>query len=218
VAVIYLYADETGNLDYNAFGTPTESGYFGFGTTMFRDDHGDVLWKGHELRTRLAAAGLQVTGGFHAIKDTIATRNEMFETIKELAPRIDTTFLYKPNAYDYVKARGQMHLYKMAWYLHIKEVAIRVSNPSDKLVIVAGSFGTKERAKQAHEAIQDVCGQISRSVTLCIWDASTSWGLQIADYALWSVHRHLVGKGGTWFTECIQPSLSTMFFPWRKAP
>ncbi len=218
MAVIYLYADETGNLDYSAFGKPTESGYFGFGTAMFKDDHGDSIWKGVELRTRLAASGLQVTGGFHAIKDSIATRNEMFETIRDLGPRFDTTFLYKPNAYDYVKARGQMHLYKMAWYLHIKEVAVRVSNRNDNLVIIAGSFGTKERAKQAHEAIKDVCNQIDRSVTLCIWDASTSWGLQVADYALWSVHRELVGKGGQWFADCVKPTLYSTFRPWGRAP
>lgn len=216
--MIYLYADETGNLDYNAPTSPTESGYFGFETALFTDDHGDALWKGHELRTGLAAKGLHLPGGFHAKNDRVATRNEMFAVIRDLAPRIDTTFLYKPNAYASVKARGQMYLYKIAWYLHIKEVVLRVSTTRDRLVIVAGSFGTKERASQAREAVQDVCDQINRDITLCVWDAPTSWGLQVADYALWGVHRNLVGKGGAWFLDSVKPSLKTTFMPWGSAP
>ncbi|WP_222119110.1 DUF3800 domain-containing protein [Microbacterium sp. 1.5R] len=113
-----------------------------------------------------------------------------------------------------MRARGQIYLYKLAWYLHIKEVVLRVSSSADRVVIIAGSFGTKTRASQAREAIQDVCDQIDRRITLCIWDASTSWGLQVADYALWGVHRHLVGKGGAWFRESVKPSLATTFTPW----
>ncbi|MFB4350002.1 DUF3800 domain-containing protein [Microbacterium sp. CR_7] len=214
MADIYLYADETGNLDYGAVASPTESGYFGFGTAMFENAHGDALWRGHELRTALAAKGFQLPSGFHAKNDSVATRNEVFGVIRDLAPRLDTTFLYKTNAYEYVRARGQMYLYKLAWYLHIKEVVLRVSSSADRVVIIAGSFGTKTRASQAREAIQDVCDQIDRRITLCVWDASTSWGLQVADYALGGVHRHLVGKGGAWFRESVEPSLATTFTPW----
>lgn len=213
-----MYADETGNLDYKAFGTQTETGYFGFGTATFVGEHGDAIWKGVKLRTRLAASGLQVTKGFHAKDDTGETRSEMFATIRDMAPRFDTTFLYKPNAYASVQERGQMYLYKLAWFLHVKEVALRVTNKNDKLVIIAGSFGTKQRAQQAHDAVRDVCNQINRSVTLCVWDAATSWGLQVADYGLWIAHRNLVGKGGKWFAECVEPSLATTFTPWGKAP
>lgn len=216
--MIYLYADETGNLDYNALASPTESGFFGFGTAMFLDDHGDALWRGHALRTGLAARGVQLAGGFHAKNDSVATRSEVFAVIRELQPRIDTTFLYKANAYEYVRERGQMYLYKLAWFLHIKEVVLRVSSRHDQLVIVAGSFGTNQRATQAREAIRDVCNQIDRRITLCVWDSPTSWGLQIADYALWGVHRNLVGKGGAWFRESIAPSLATTFTPWGAAP
>ncbi|MFJ4175010.1 DUF3800 domain-containing protein [Microbacterium sp. NPDC089696] len=218
VSVIHLYADETGNLDYKAPTSPTESGYFGFGTAMFVDEHGGAIWRGHELRTGLADKGMQLPGGFHAKNDSVATRTEMFDVIRELGPRIDTTFLYKPNAYEYVKAKGQMYLYKLAWYLHIKEVVLRVSSRSDRLVIVAGSFGTHQRATQAREAIRDVCDQIDRRITLCVWDSPTSWGLQVADYALWGVHRHLVGKGGAWYHDAIAPSLATTFRPWGVAP
>jgi len=216
--VIYLYADETGNLDYNAPTSPTESGYFGFGTALFTDEHGDALWKGHALRTRLAERGLHLPSGFHAKNDRVATRHEMFAVVKELAPRIDTTFLYKPNADDTVKTKGQMYLYKLAWYLHIKEVVMRVSTARDSLVIVAGSFGTKERATRAYNAVREVCERIDRRITLCVWDAPTSWGLQVADYALWGVHRELVGKGGAWFRDSVAPTLATTFMPWGRAP
>lgn len=216
--MIYLYADETGNLDYQPPTSPTESGYFGFGTATFVDEHGDAMWRGHTLRTDLAARGVQLPGGFHAKNDSVATRSEMFGVIRELAPRIDTTFLYKANAYDYVKDKGQMYLYKLAWYLHVKEVVRRVAAHDDHVVIVAGSFGTNQRATQAREAIQDVCNQIDRRITLCVWDSPTSWGLQVADYALWGVHRDLVGKGGAWFRESVAPCVATTFMPWGAAP
>ena len=81
-------------------------------------------------------------------------------------------------------------------------------------MIIAGSFGTNQRATQARDAISEVCSQIDRRITLCVWNASSSWGLQVADYALWGVHRELVGKGGAWFRESIAPSLATTFTPW----
>ncbi|WP_322409155.1 DUF3800 domain-containing protein [Microbacterium invictum] len=216
MAVIYLYADETGNLDYAQHPTGNESGFFGFGTAMFRDEHGDAIWRGHELRTRLAAHGLQVPRGFHAKDDSVATRNEVFAVIRELSPRFDTTFLLKSNAYASVRDRGQMYLYKLAWFLHIKEVIRQTSNPNDRVIIIAGSFGTNERASRAREAIRDVCDQLNRRVTLCVWDASTSWGLQVADYGLWGTHRYLVGKGGAWFEESVRPSLQSTFTPWGR--
>lgn len=208
---IYLYVDETGNLDYN---NTSESGFFGFGTAAFPDEHGDELWAGLKLRAALSAKGLDLPHGFHAKNDSTPTKNEMFQVLGELAPRFDTTFLYKPNAYTSVKARGEMYLYKLAWYLHFKEIAQRVANRNDTIVVVAGSFGTKKRQAQARAALEEVCSQVNRDIELCVWEAATSWGLQVADYALWSTHRSLQGKGGQWHEQYVRPTLRTVFRPW----
>lgn len=217
---IYLYADETGNLDYKGSPNPKGGGastYFGFGTATFDTArHGDDLIEGLHLRASRSKEGISLARGFHAVDDSAKTRNEMFSLIKSQAPRFDTTFLYKANAYPYVKADGPLRLYKMAWFLHLKKIALQVSRPDDELYVVVAEFGTKQIRKAASESVAEVCDQINRNITLCVWTAQSSWGLQVADYGLWAVQRHLEGKKCTWFEPCIKPTLSTLFTPWGR--
>ncbi|NKS00172.1 DUF3800 domain-containing protein [Rhodococcus hoagii] len=211
-----MYADETGNLDYGGQGNDRAGSYFGFGTAVFEENHGHHMFEGMKLRARLEKAGLSLPKGFHAVDDAKGTKNDMFKLIKEQAPRFDTTFLYKPNAYPNVQAKGQMYLYRMAWYLHFKEVATQVSRRGDTLHVVVGTFGTAKRRTEAKSAIYEVCRQIDRQVVLCVWDASTSWGLQVADYGLWATQRSLEGKTCSWFTPCVMPTLKSFFLPWGR--
>lgn len=215
---VYLYADESGNLDYGGSGKRGATEYFGFGTAVFHDDHGAELMEGLRLRAAVTARGISLPRGFHAVDDSHMTRDQMFAVIADQAPRFDATFLLKPNAYDWVRAMGEMRLYKLAWYLHFKAIALQVSDPADNLFVVAGTFGTKARKAQAEMALADVCGQINRNITLCVWESATSWGLQVADYALWAVHRDLLGRPCQWFTDSIQPTLATVFTPWGVLP
>ncbi|MCT2339574.1 DUF3800 domain-containing protein [Corynebacterium sp. p3-SID1056] len=218
---VCLYADETGNLDYE--GTPNPRGggastYFGFGTAAFdTQHHGDDLLQGLHLRASCAKEGISLAKGFHAVDDSSRTRNEMFHLIQEQAPRFDTTFLMKANAYAGVRADGPMRLYKLAWFLHLKQVALQVSRPEDELYVVVAEFGTKSTRRAASEAVADVCAQINRNITLCVWTAQSSWGLQVADYGLWAVQRHLEGKKCSWFEPCIKPTLNSLFTPWGRA-
>ena len=217
---VYLYADETGNLDYT--GTPNPQGggastYFGFGTATFSTEHhGDNLLQGLHLRALCAKQNIKLTRGFHAVDDSARTRNEMFQEIKRQAPRFDTTFLYKSNAYESVKQAGPMRLYKMAWYLHLKEIALQVSRPEDELFVIVAEFGTKGIRKAAFEAVHEVCQQIKRNITLCVWTSQSAWGLQVADYGLWAVQRHLEGKKCSWYEPCIEPTLASTFTPWGR--
>lgn len=215
---VYMYADETGNLDYSGSDKPGASDYFGFGTATFYGDHGRELMQGLQLRARIAASGVNLAKGFHAVDDSHSTRTEMFSTIAEQAPRFDTTFLLKSRAFPAVREEGEMRLYKLAWYLHLKEVAVRVSDRDDKIFVVAGTFGTRSRRAQAQEALVDVCGQVDRDITLCVWESATSWGLQVADYALWAVHRKLLVRPCPWFATAIQPTLRSTFTPWGSRP
>lgn len=216
MADVYLYADETGNLDYAGDGKQGASPYFGFGTAVFDREHGSELWSGLRLRAGVESKGLNLPKGFHAINDSNQTRGEMFSLIAEQAPRIDTTFLCKANAYPYVRERGQMYLYKMAWFQHFKYVAPRVATKDDTLYVVAGTFGTRSRQTQATAALTDVCQQLGLNIVLCVWEASSSWGLQVADYALWAVHRNLLGRSCYWYEGSVAPTLRSTFTPWGK--
>lgn len=214
-----MYADETGNLDYN--GTPDKNGggastYFGFGTAVFNDGHGEQMLEAFKLRAYLESEGVNLPKGFHAYDDSHKIRSQVFNLLCQQKPRFDTTFLLKENAYASVKAAGEMRLYKMAWYLHFKEIALRVTVPGDRLFVIVGEFGTAARRTEAKNALADVCNQVNRDIVLCVWAASSSWGLQAADYGLWATQRNLEGKKCTWFEPCVKPTLESIYLPWGR--
>ncbi|MCH6468887.1 DUF3800 domain-containing protein [Sinomonas terrae] len=214
MADIYMYADETGNLDYDAGTKDGASTYFGFGTATFDGDHGDALFQGLRLRAELEGVGVQLKDGFHAKNDSARTKSQVFEVIKDQAPRFDTTFLLKAAATPAVREKGQNYLYKLAWYLHLKQIALQVSSRRDTLYVIAGSFGTAARQTAARVALEDVCSQVARDIRLCVWSAASSWGLQVADYGLWAVQRDLEGKRCGWLGSSVEPTLQSVFMPW----
>lgn len=212
----HTYADETGNLDYGGEGKQGASPYFGFGTATWFGDHGDALWSGLKLRVEIENRGLGLARGFHAKDDSRATRHEVFDEIARQAHRFDATLLHKPDVYPRVRARGEMYLYELAWFLHLKYVAVEVDEPGDTLIVVAGSFGTRARATQARAVLHDVCEQVQRDIRLCVWDAPTSWGLQVADHGLWAIQRRLVTGSCSWFESSIQRTLQSEEYPLGK--
>lgn len=213
---VYIYADETGNLDYESVKKKDGKDYFGFGTVTYTKNHGDEMFEGMQLRAKLEEQGVSTEKGFHAYKDSWPTRGEVYDLLEEHDLRFDFTLLAKSNAYGYVKGRGEMYLYKIAWYLHIKEVAKMVSTKDDTVYVIVGTFGTKERAVQAKLAVRDVCSQLDRNIVVCVWEASTSWGLQVADYATWAVQRHMHRGPFQPYLDVVNPMGVTEFFPWGK--
>lgn len=212
-----MYADETGDLDMS--GSSGSSTYFGFGTAVFDRDHGSELWEGLQLRCQLEARGVRVPKGLHAKNDSSATRGEVFDLVRRQAPRLDTTFLLKSNAYPNVRQAGQVYLYKMAWFLHFREIFRRVTARGDTLYVIIGSLQTNNKREAIRRALEDVCRQSARHCTIvpCIWDAQTAWGIQVADYALWATQRVLEGRRCSWYEPCIKPLLATSFAPWGTA-
>ncbi|MFF4653149.1 DUF3800 domain-containing protein [Streptomyces sp. NPDC001380] len=217
MAEIYMYADETGDMDMS--GSQGASRYFGFGTAVFEGDHGHSLWEGLQLRCQLERRGISLPRGLHAKDDSHATRGEVFQLIESQAPRFDTTFLLKANAYSYIRAAGPMRLYKLAWYLHFKEIVRRVSSPGDTVYVIAAHLTTNKKEGSARLALQDVCQQLAtdREIVLCVWNAATSWGVQVADYGLWAVHRILEDRKCSWYESSVKPTLATTFMPWGRA-
>ena len=58
---VFLYADETGNLDYQGHGKGGASAYFGFGTAISPRDHPHELWEGHKLRGLIPRSSIRRT-------------------------------------------------------------------------------------------------------------------------------------------------------------
>lgn len=154
----------------------------------------------------------------HAKNDSHSTRQQVFDLVAAQAPRFDTTFLFKAHAYDGVRHTGELGLYKLAWFLHFKEIARQVSEPGDTLYVIAATLGTHRRATSARDALQEVCEQLAtdREIVLCVWDAASSWGVQVADYGLWAVQRDLEGLTSRWLETHVRPTLRSVFCPWGQ--
>lgn len=211
-----MYADETGDL--NMTGAKGASTYFGFGTAVFPNSHGQQLWEGLLLRCHLEEQGIRLPKGLHAKDDSWSTRDEVYDLIRRQAPRFDTTFLLKAKAYADVKRAGPVYLYKLAWFLHFKEIVRQVSAPGDTVFVIAGSLQTNNKRAAIRTALEDVCRQAAgnRTIVPCIWEAASSWGIQVADYALWATQRTLEGRVCPWFSSSVQTTLRSQFMPWGR--
>lgn len=219
MADVFLYADETGNLDYNATATSGGSLFFGFGSAVFDRDHGSELWNGMRLRAEISGIGrgrtaIDLRAGFHAKNDQLSTRHQVFREIQSQAPRFDFTMMRKARAYPYVQARGEMWLYKYTFYRHLLRIAPQVAGRDDRLYVIVARLGTAARQKKAEAALQDVCQQTGLDVSLCVWSAETSWGLQVADYGSWARQRAIERSDTAWFDNYVRPTTESTVFPW----
>lgn len=218
---IYIFGDETGDTAYS-YTTSTKGGgaskYFGVGTATYTEQElPQALTDGMRLRVQLSASNpTLITNGFHACDDSNTTRTQVFGLIKDNPPRFDATFLAKHNAYNSVKDKGGLYLYKYAWYLHLQYVINQCSNKSDHVVLVLAEYGTKNLHNTVLNAVQDICAQVDRKITPCIWRSPTCLGLQIADYGMWAIQRKLNKGECHWYNDAIAPHLETQFFPWGK--
>jgi hypothetical protein len=96
--------------------------------------------------------------------------------------------------------------------MHFKEIARQVTSPGDTLYVAVATLGTAARRTAFKQAIERVCEQTAprlREVVVAHWDSASSWGLQVADYGLWAVQRHIErGMTSTWLR--YSP-------PWRQS-
>jgi hypothetical protein len=212
----YIYLDETGTLDFE---TREGENYFGVGTVHFAGDHRDAIWAGFQLRVNLESQGIRLTRGLHAKDDSHATRREVYAEIAQQEPAVSSTMLCKANAFPSVRQQGKVRLYKMAVWLHLKYVIPKVSRPGDRVLVIVGTLQTSAKRDAIRRAVHDVCQQLDydREVVPCIWDASSSWGIQVADYCLWAIQRRVEGKRVEPATELIDGLLKKPFLPWGKA-
>jgi hypothetical protein len=217
---LYLYLDETGDMSMS------NGSYYGLGQAMFRGDTGGLESDATKLRFELEREGVHLRKGFHAKNDKSKTAQEsraqarVYDLIARHKPRIDVTLLHKrylPAPLKEEAERDQMNLYYWAWLKHFTYQAKYVLKRSHRIFVVAASIAeNKKRRQAATAAIKSVLNKYPRlDVTPCIWDSPTSWGLQVADYALWAVQRDLI-YGSCRHFKTISPLIETVYSPWEE--
>jgi hypothetical protein len=208
---VYVFADETGDLGY----TSSSSRYFGFGTLSVEENFPLILWNGFKLRCALENSGYQLKEGFHAKVDKFAIKKEMYGLISNMNVKFDFTFLNKDNAYPSVKDKGELGLYKLAWYLHFKYLAEKYLYEDVRLVVVVADIQTKAKKHDLRAALDEVALQFPGIQTsLFVWKSQTSWGLQLADYGTWSAQRFLTYGECVFWDSAISKLTRSYFKPW----
>lgn len=209
---IYVYMDETGSCDY----TPDSGPRFVVGSATYVGDHKDGMWSGFAARTRVERAGVDLRHGFHATQDSNKTRGEFFKLIEQHPPRFDATFFTKERAFATVRSRGKPYLYKLALYQHLKHLIPLISSPGDDIYVIAGTIDLSSMKSAARNALADVCQQLARdrTITPCLWEARTSWGIQVADYCLWALQRHLDRRECKWYDDVVEAIQASCYGPW----
>jgi hypothetical protein len=134
------------------------------------------------------------------------------------------TLLKKDRTYPSVQKKmrdDEFYIYQHAWYIHFQYLAKfiiprHLEHESDRAYIVVATLGSGKQKEAARRAIESVCRQFPKlNMTICIWDNKTAWGLQVADYALWTTHRQ-VRDGGCKYYHRIQPLIKTVYRPWER--
>jgi hypothetical protein len=155
----YVFADEAGNFDFSR--RQGASRYFILCTiTATHCEVGDALLS---LRRDLGWRGLHLDRVFHATEDPQSVRDEVFALLADMDCFIDATILEKSKAQPHLK--DQERLYKMAWYLHFKQLAWHMSS-TDRLFVAASSLGTKKARHALHTAVDEVVLQLSPCVRI----------------------------------------------------
>lgn len=140
---VFMYVDETGDLGLT--GANGSSHYFGIGSASFAGPHAEPIWQLKHLRFLLQGRGIEVRTGFHAKNDSARTRSDVYQAIAVGKPRFDFTMLEKRRAKDDVLRKGEVYFYRLAWYLHFKEIVRRVSRPGDTVFVAVATLGTARR-------------------------------------------------------------------------
>ena len=173
---------------------------------------------------KVFAPGLRRTGvqsGFHASHDSNDTKQCFFECIDGMDVKFNATFMAKQRAYPYVKARGNLWLYKWTLYTHTGALVRQLWDGKSRIVVhlVVAKINSAS-VRSVKDAVRDVCAQFDREqvhVVPHIWDSNSSAGLQVVDYGLWAIQRHVLSGGirSGHYNRFVQPKMADdVWYPW----
>lgn len=185
---VYLFFDESGNLDFGLKGTR----YFCVGTLTTRDPAALERALG-ALRYDLLAEGVELEA-FHAAEDRQAVRDRVFAVMADVGG-FDVDALIVDKARVPEDIRSEARFYPECAERLLAPVFARYADPHERVVVITDRLPLK-RTKQAVEKafklfIRSHLG--ARSFSVLHHTSAAHAGLQAADYALWAVYRRWQG-------------------------
>lgn len=206
----YLFIDESGNLDFSGKG----SSHFIL-TSVAADSYRPALaLLGH--RHNLVITEEYDGHCFHATSDQQRVRDGVFDLIRDMEIRVDTTIFEKRKAYDRLKTDNAF--YDLAWYMHLKHVIPRVAKADEDLIIFAATINVQEKKQTFQNALKgtvDAIGHRRGTTRVVFWPAQCDHGIQIADYCAWAIQRKWE-RGDTRSYELISHLIKSEFDIFRR--
>lgn len=190
VAIKYLFADESGDLQFLRNGKASR--YFAVGTLCADEEQ---VWalrtRLMRLRDELAWKAQGLDSCFHASPDAQVVRDAVFDALVDLEFRFDITLLEKSKAQPSIRPT-EPKFYQYAWFFHLSRAAPQLFHQGDSIQVVAAQMGTRKTRAAFRGAVDDVMAQclpFRAKRVLAFWRDESDFGLQAADYCTWAVTR-----------------------------
>lgn len=205
---LYVYLDEAGNFDFSEKGTR----YFMLGSVALERPFGFHTLLA-ELRFDLLEQGLDIER-FHASDDKQATRNLVFEVIRECLPalRIDATIAEKRKTGPALRADDQFYPKMLGYHLRYLLEHTRITD-YERVVVVTDTLPMQSKRKLIEKAVKQTLADMLPSdvpYQVLHHDSRSALGLQVADYCTWAIYRKW-DRGDERSYKVIEPAVRSEF-------
>jgi hypothetical protein len=181
---LYLFLDESGNLDFTDNGTR----HYCFGTLATRDP--SVLDLAlTRLRYEMIEEGLELEC-FHATEDRQAVRDRVFQVLTELGGfEFDAVIVEKRKADP--SLQDELRFYPHFANELLRHVFQRYPDPDEKIIVITDRLPIKRDRKAVEKAFKTYIRQHlgDRPFSILHHQSSAHPGLQASDYCMWAVAR-----------------------------
>ncbi|HEX5870759.1 MAG TPA: DUF3800 domain-containing protein [Longimicrobium sp.] len=185
---IYLFFDESGNLDFSENG----SRWFCFGALTLRDP-GPLSAALTRLRYGLLEQGLELEH-FHAAEDRQAVRNQVFSALAAVGG-FEVDVLVAEKRLTPAVLRDPFEFYRHLAHVLMDSVLDRFRDVDEPIVIITDSLPVQRERKALEKAFRTALRESlkGRPFSIVHHNSATHAGLQAVDYCTWAVQRRLRG-------------------------
>lgn len=181
---VYLFFDESGNLDFSLNGTK----FYCFGGLTTRDPVA-LTHTLTELRYQLTSEGTGLEA-FHAAEDKQLIRNRVFDAIAKVGGfDFDAVIIEKRKANPVLHEVARFYP-QFAGYL-LKHVFRRYNDPAERIVVITDRLPVKRHREAVEKTFKQFIKQELGERPFSIVHHSTAAHacLQAADYCMWAVYK-----------------------------
>jgi hypothetical protein len=185
---VYLFFDESGNLDFS----PNGSRHFCFGVLTLRDP-GPLTAALTRLRYSLIEQGLELEC-FHATEDRQAVRNQVFEALAEVGG-FEVDLLLADKRTMHPALRDPFEFYCRHGHVIMEAALDRVRHLDDTIVVITDTVPLQRERKAVAKAFRTAIRRSlgDRHFNIVHHASAAHAGLQAVDYCTWAFQRKLRG-------------------------